>query len=524
MADLATTVDAADGGPASHEPERPLATPPDREYALVGLDHIRVHPLNLRRELRDIVELADSIRQNGLLEPVLLVPDGESGEEEGQFLLVAGHRRHAACVMARHDPVEAIIRRDLDGDGAHVLAMLTENGPRDDLTPIEEAHGYQLALSLNHLTPAKLARRLGKPKDRINSRVALTRLPEHLQVKVHARQLNLADAEKMVEFADDPDFLDGLLTSAGTRNFDYRVEQERRRREQEARRVALRRQLQAAGAHVIDPPQGYPWQSSEKPVHQYVDLTAQPDQDGSLVPFTPETHAAACHLHAVFIHPYDIEPVYVCRNPGAAGHRTIYERPASAAAPAAEASVDVAAAEAERLREEEERRRQVEEEQRRQAEAEQAEAQRREDLDVAARLRHGFLTTLVQRKGAGHLLAVLQLLLAEHFEAWLEDADSEDAEFLAGLIDARLPESNADDFDWDEVVANLRAALDTRRRPDGVAGALLAITAHDRESALAQGYGWSNASCRRYMGWLIGQGYEPTGIEQELLDRDPDRD
>src|SRR5262249_55719835 len=157
-----TPAEAAFIGPAEPELEPPRAVAPDREYKLVALSRVRLHPLNLRRELRDLEELADSIRHNGLLEPVLLVPDAD---EDGCYLLVAGHRRHAACVLAKHDPIEAIIPRDLDGDGAQVLAMLTENGPRDDLTPMEEAHGYQLALDLNHLTPAKLARRLGKSKE-----------------------------------------------------------------------------------------------------------------------------------------------------------------------------------------------------------------------------------------------------------------------------------------------------------------------------------------------------------------------
>jgi ParB family transcriptional regulator, chromosome partitioning protein len=169
MADLATRVDDTATATGTARPD----------FTRVPLHRIRLHPLNLRKELRDLDELADSIRQGGLLEPVILVPDPEPRDDgEHGFLLVAGHRRHAACVIARHDPVEAIIRQDLDGDGAQVLAMLTENGPRDDLTPIEEAHGYHLALSLNQLTPAKLARRLGKPRARIDSRIALTRLPE----------------------------------------------------------------------------------------------------------------------------------------------------------------------------------------------------------------------------------------------------------------------------------------------------------------------------------------------------------
>jgi ParB/RepB/Spo0J family partition protein len=525
MADLATAVDVVASGTADHEPEQAA---PDcgllREYALVALDHIRVHPLNLRRELRDVEELADSIRQNGLLEPVLLVPDAESPDDDSQrFLLVAGHRRHAACAIAKHDPVEAIIRRDLDSDGAQVLAMLTENGPRDDLTAIEEAHGYQLALSLNHLTPAKLAKRLGKPRDKVTSRIALTRLPEHLQQQVHARQLGLGDAEAMVEFADDPEFLDSLLSSVGTGNFRYRVEQERRRREREKRIAALRRQLQAAGAQVIDPPQGYPWNSTEKPVHHYVDPAADALPDGTLTPFTPEAHAAACPLHAVFVHVYDVEPVYVCRDPAQAGHRHIHSTtpdPSTADEPAGDSSVDVAAAEAERLRQQEERQRQLEEEQRKKAEAEAVEAARREALEVAARLRRSFLATLVQRRGKQHLQAVLGLLLTENFEAWLTQIDIEDVELLGDLIDAKLPartEELSGDELWDEIERSLRAALGSRRTPEAIAGALLAIVAHDREWTLAAGHGWGNASCRRYMTWLVEQGYELTDLERELL-------
>ncbi|HYS78944.1 MAG TPA: ParB/RepB/Spo0J family partition protein, partial [Candidatus Dormibacteraeota bacterium] len=335
MAEFAVTVtvdvDAATSGSAPDQPEGPApASRPEREYALVALSHIRLHPLNLRRELRDLEELADSIRQNGLHEPVLLVPDPEADEDDGQYILVAGHRRHAACVIAKHDPVEAIIRRDLDSDGEQVLAMLAENGPRDDLTPMEEARGYQLALELNGLTPAKLAKRLGKPKDKVTSCISLTRLPEHVQQRVHDRQLNLGDAEAMVEFADDPQFLDSLLSSVGTSNFGYRVEAERHRREREARIAALRRQLEAAGAHVIDRPQDYPWNSTEKPVDKFVDPAAEPGQDGELTPFTPEAHAAACPLHAVFIHAQDVKPVYVCRNPTEAGHQSVYQQPRAA--------------------------------------------------------------------------------------------------------------------------------------------------------------------------------------------------
>jgi ParB/RepB/Spo0J family partition protein len=503
----------------------PLEPASEREYALVPLERIQVHPLNLRRELRGLDELADSIAQNGLLEPVLLVPAAESAEDGGeQFVLIAGHRRHAASVAAKHSPVESIIRRDLDSEGAQVIAMLTENGPRDDLTAIEEAHGYQLALGLNHLTPGKLAKRLGKPRDRVVSRLGLTKLPAHVQDKVHDHQITIHEAEAMVEFASDSEALEVLEGAVGKSSFQFRIEQQRRRRETELRIAAERRQLQQAGVRIIERPQEYSWRSTEKPIAHLIDPSVQLTPDERPVTFTPEAHAAACTFHAAFINPYDGKPEYVCTDPAAAGHESIHRQASPvAAAPApdgAGAVVDVAAAEADRLRQVEQAQLQAEEEQRQRDAAQQAEVQRQEALAVAARLRTNFLTSLVRRKGRDHLTAVLRLLLGENFQAWQSDAELQDARELAALIDAKVPEQaegQSDEEHWDDVVANLRAALPTRTTADAIAGALLAIVGHNREWTLAQGHGWSDAACRRYMDFLQAQGYAPTELEQELL-------
>ncbi len=523
MADLVNT--AADTVSVADPPKLAPAAGVAREYALVPLERIQVHPLNLRRELRDIDELADSIGQNGLLEPVLLVRAAEPAEDGSEkFVLIAGHRRHAACIAAKHSPVESIIRRDLDSEGAQVITMLTENGPRDDLTAIEEAHGYQLALGLNHLTPAKLAKRLGKPRDRVVCRLALTKLPGHVQDKVHAHQISLQDAEAMVEFANDATAIEVLLSAVGKSSFQYRLVEQRQRRSTELRIAAVRRQLQEAGVRIIERPQDYSWRSTERPVNHFIDPNPKVGPDDPPAPFTPETHAAACTFHAAFVSTYDCKPEYVCTNPAAAGHQSIHRQPAAVAAPPAPddagADVDVAVAEADRLRQVEEARQLAAEEQQRRDEADQAEAQRREALQVAAGLRTSFLTILVRRSGRAHLTSVLQMLLGENFQAWLTEAELQDAQDLATLIDAKLPdqaEGVSDDDHWDSVITNLRAALSTRRTPDAIAGALLAIVGHNREWALAQGHGWGDAACRRYMDFLVAQGYGPTELEEELL-------
>ena len=526
MADLTTVAGVDAAVDSDQEPEPRSAADREREYALVPLARIQVHPLNLRRELRDIDELADSIRGNGLLEPVLLVPAAEPAEDGGeQYVLIAGHRRHAACIKARHSPVESIIRRDLDGEGAQVIAMLTENGPRDDLTPIEEAHGYQLALTLNGLTPARLAKRLGKPRTTITSRIALTKLPEPVQDRVHNHQITLAEAEALVEFAGETRVFDALLEQVGTSTFRFRVERERREREQRAKIVQLRSELEATGIRVIDPPARFDWGSVEKHVSHFVDPAAPAGDDGSPGRFTPAAHAAGCSFHAVFVDPHDIRAVYVCTNPDEAQHVTLGRvhtapitstGPAGAAAPEPTPEQVQAAQEAERAEEE------------RRAEARREEAERRENLEVAGRLRGAFLTSTIQRSGRAHVAAVLRLLLTDHLLAWLEDASVEEVTELGRLLDARLsPQSDDDNETMDdrmaELTRDLQAALDSRRTPDALAGALLAIVAQDREYALRDGYGWGHEPCRRYVTFLIAQGYEPTPIERELLDRyDPE--
>jgi hypothetical protein len=211
---------------------------------------------------------------------------------------------------------------------------------------------------------------------------------------------------------------------------------------------------------------------------------------------------------------------YVCTNPEQAGHTRAHLGLRTFPAPAGPASGATDTAAASGLTPAETRANE-EAEQRRRAEAEQAEAERREALEVAARLRATFLASTVRRSGTAHLQAVLKLLLDEHFQAWLDDPSMEDVEQLASLIDARLtPASDDPTFD-DRMVdleRDLRSALDTRRSPDALAGALLAILAQDREWALHSGHGWGDPRCRRYVDFLIAQGYEPTPLERELLD------
>src|SRR3989442_15815174 len=100
--------------------------------------------------------------------------------------------------------------------------MLIENGQRADLSAIEEARGYQIALDLSggDLTPAKLSKAVGKPATRVRGRLGLLKLPEEFQERVHGGQVTIADAEALAEFADEP----AALQAAAQRGRDADVQ------------------------------------------------------------------------------------------------------------------------------------------------------------------------------------------------------------------------------------------------------------------------------------------------------------
>lgn len=158
--------------------------------AAIPAGDVHPSPDNPRENLTDLDDLAASIKETGLLQPIVVqkIP-GRDG-----YQIVAGHRRHAAMRKLGWAKVPAIIRRDLLPD-EELLAMLVENGQRSDLDPIEEAHAYQ-RLVLMGLTHADVARRVGRSKATVASRLALLTLPTDEQEEIRAGALKLAHVSR----------------------------------------------------------------------------------------------------------------------------------------------------------------------------------------------------------------------------------------------------------------------------------------------------------------------------------------
>ncbi|MGH9157948.1 MAG: ParB/RepB/Spo0J family partition protein, partial [Acidimicrobiales bacterium] len=168
---------------------------------------LAAHPENPRSSLGDLTELVRSIRSHGILEPLVVLP----ADDNGEHLLVAGHRRHAAAQLAGTATTVPVVIRAMSPVEV-IEAMLSENVNRSDLTVAEEVRAVERLMSLEDgLTPAKLCRRIGRSQAWVRSRMSVTILPVRWRSAIDSGELSLAAAEAAATAADlGPDHLDSV--------------------------------------------------------------------------------------------------------------------------------------------------------------------------------------------------------------------------------------------------------------------------------------------------------------------------
>jgi ParB family chromosome partitioning protein len=163
---------------------------------LIAVARIQRSPLQPRKDFppEALEELASSIREQGILQPLIVRPNPEG------FELVAGERRWRAAQLAGLDVVPAIVREVDDG---RVLEMaLIENLQREDLNPIEEALGYCQLIEQFHLRQEDVANRVGKSRAAVANALRLLKLPEALQTHVREGRLSTGHAKVLLGVAN----------------------------------------------------------------------------------------------------------------------------------------------------------------------------------------------------------------------------------------------------------------------------------------------------------------------------------
>lgn len=160
--------------------------------AAIPLSDITPSPSNIRERIEDVDELALSIREVGLLQPIVVqqIP-GARG-----YQIVAGHRRYAAVRRLKWATVPCIIRRDMLPD-EELLAMLAENGQRSGLDPIEEARALRRLIQTGK-SAEDVARLAGRRPSWVTGRLMLLQLPEPEQEEVRAGHYSITHATNLV--------------------------------------------------------------------------------------------------------------------------------------------------------------------------------------------------------------------------------------------------------------------------------------------------------------------------------------
>lgn len=143
-------------------------------------------------------ELADSISQHGVLQPLLLRPMLTGG-----YRIVAGERRWRAARMAGLTEVPAVIREMTDAE--EMLFALIENLQREDLTPLEEARGYRTLIETQDFTQEEVSQAVGKSRPAITNALRLLNLPEDIQKMLEAGEITAGHARTLLSFKKEED-------------------------------------------------------------------------------------------------------------------------------------------------------------------------------------------------------------------------------------------------------------------------------------------------------------------------------
>ena len=172
------------------------AAPADqREYQQIPVEWINVGPWQPRRQFdrEQLAELADSIRQKGIVQPILLRP---TPDQPGRFQLVAGERRWRAAQMAQLHEIPAVVRNLSDAE-CYEIALI-ENIQRQDLSVIDEAQGYANLLKINRYTQDQLSKIIGKSRSHIANLLRLLSLPESVQTLLRDGNLTMGLARPLI--------------------------------------------------------------------------------------------------------------------------------------------------------------------------------------------------------------------------------------------------------------------------------------------------------------------------------------
>jgi ParB family chromosome partitioning protein len=243
------------GAPAPHAAQREevVSIQAQAGNLVVNLDLglIDKNPYQTRYVFKEaeLTELAVSIKEHGVVQPVVVRP----AEEEGRYILVLGERRMRASKLAGKDTIPALVRR-LSLQQAAEMTVL-ENVVRQDLNPLEQAEAFRVLSQQFNLTQVQIAQRIGVSRETVANYMRLLRLPQAVMQYMLDGQLSFSDAREILSL-DNAEHI--LLLAEETVTKHLKLDEVQQRVRELNGFVAMQRQegseeTRAGGARWMDP-------------------------------------------------------------------------------------------------------------------------------------------------------------------------------------------------------------------------------------------------------------------------------
>jgi ParB family chromosome partitioning protein len=161
-----------------------------------------------------LTELRDSIKEHGVVQPVVVRP----AEEDGRYILVLGERRLRASKMAGQESIPAMIRRLSPQQAAEMTVL--ENIAREDLNPLEQAEAFRVLSVQFKLTQAEIAQRTGLSRETVSNYMRLLRLPKKVMDYLLSERLSFSDCREILRLEND-DYIEEVAEEVVTHKLKW---------------------------------------------------------------------------------------------------------------------------------------------------------------------------------------------------------------------------------------------------------------------------------------------------------------
>lgn len=241
----------------------------------ISVDRLNPHPDNPRKDLGDLTELAESIKTNGIMQNLTVIPGHyisldefiKMSKAEGvpkdvakgmyfvgdDYTVIIGHRRLAAAQLAGLTELPCVIT-EMD-ERTQITTMLAENMQRADLTVYEQAQGFQMMIDLG-ATVEEVAEKSGFSQSTVRKRLKIAALDKKVLQKVSSRQLSLMDFDRLDEL-EDIKLRNSVLKDIGTAEFNQSLASAKRKEKIKKNLPKVKEWLKAHDAKKLDAREAY---------------------------------------------------------------------------------------------------------------------------------------------------------------------------------------------------------------------------------------------------------------------------